>query len=180
MAVVERPRERVAREDRRVVLLLLEDGQELALDLAGLAPLEAGPAHDVGEHAEERVGVAREARRHHPHRVPVRRGVEGRAEVVDDLREGEGVARAGAAGHELGGEGREARLLEPLLRRAAPHGEAQGELGEPRVLEHDDLEAVRELGAVEPRRVDHGAGPDRGRRLLPGRRSLESAARREG
>ncbi len=55
-------------------------------------------------------------------------------------------------------------------RRAAAHGDAQRHPGQAMVLEHEHLEAVVELGALEAPLLDHGRVPGGRRRQLPGRR----------
>lgn len=181
MAVVERAGEGVAPEGGGAVLLPLQHRQQLAAHLVGLRGVEARAAHDVGEHAEQGVGVAREPGHGDAQRVPARAGVEAGPEVVHHLRQLEGVPPAGAASHQLRGEGRQPGLAEALLGDAAAHQHAERELRQPVVLEDEDAEPVRQLGAVQARGVDDGPAADRRRRQLPGGlREERAAALQEG
>jgi len=120
--------------------------------------------NDVRQDLEQAVEVAGEAGHPHAHLVPVASDAQRGPDLVHGLGQGQRVAFPCSAAHQLGGEGGKARSFAGDDRRSATHSDAQRHPGQAMVLEHEHLEAVVELGALEAPLLDHGRIPGRRRR----------------
>jgi hypothetical protein len=174
--VVEQLREMPARQRGRVVLGSLERGQDLVPRLARLAGREARPEHHVRQDLEQRAQVFGEPGHPHGGGIPAARDRERRAQLVHGPGQRERVAVAGPATHQLRGEGGQARPVPGQHGLAAAQRHPQAHPRQAVVFEHQHVEPVVQLRAMQRpglhhRCIDGGRG-----RELPGGPAPQRAA----
>ena len=144
-----------------------------------LARVEARPQRHVGQQVEEQRGVARQAGEIDAHRVHVGAHREIGADLLDGARQRERIALARTALHHVRHQRHCAGLLERLDLGPAPQQQPHLETRQAAILEHEQLETVRERRAVQPLLRHHRTLGHRRRRPLPGRRRAQERAARE-
>jgi hypothetical protein len=165
------------RQGRGVVLGLLQAREGFGARLFRLFGIEARPQRDVGENLHELVEIAAQPGHLHRHRIPAAGYREGGPHLVDGLRERQGVALAGAALHDLGGEAGQARLVEVDHRLSAARAERQHDSGQAAVFQDEDAQPVVELGPGEAALLHYRRFLRDRRRQLPGRTVAGAGAR---